>query len=274
VQRRVIINLILIGSVIALAMFLVNTSSPPANPIVPLTTIAPQSIESIDIRRDNKPELRFRKSNSIWLMTAPLEVRANDDRINAMLQLLQTPSFNRLQSMDHDLSRFDLAPPAVVLREDAHEFQFGGTNPLEGRRYVMIGATIHLIPDGLFPQLQQDPAFFISPRLIPEDTLLQEISLPDYNLNYVNHAWQSPATPDLESAVLERLAANWLAATAVAIGSLEPAPSLGKVRITTRNGESIRFEILQREPLLKLARTDLNISYTMPAGSAEALLKP
>jgi len=272
VQRRVIINLVLIGTVIAVSMFLVNTGPPPSNPAVPLTAIAPQNIKSIKIRRAGKPELRFRKRNSIWLMTAPLEARANDNRINAMLQLLQAPSFSRLDAAGRNLARFDLAPPAVILEEDAHEFQFGGTNPLEGRRYVMIGATIHLIPDGLLPQLQQGPAFFISPRLIPEDTLLQEISLPGCRLNYVNHAWQSPDAPDLENAVLERLAANWLAATAVAIGSLEPAPSLGEIRITARNGESIRFEILQREPLLQLARTDLNLSYTMPAGAAEALL--
>lgn len=255
-------------------MFLLNTTHPPANPIVPLTSIAPQSIESIDIRRVGKPELSFRKRNSIWLMTAPLEVRANDNRINAMLQLLQAPSFTRLAVTGQDLARFDLAPPAIVLREDTHEFQFGGTNPLEGRRYVMIGATIHLTPDGLFSQLQQGPAFFISPRLIPEDTLLKEISLPGYRLNYVEHAWQSPDAPDLENAALERLAANWLVATAVAIGSLEPATPLGEIMITTRNGESMRFEILQREPLLKLARTDLDITYTMPAGATEELLQP
>ena len=273
-QRKLIINLILIGAIIGLSVFLVNTRTVPVNPVVPLTSIAPQSIQTILIKRAGKPDLSFRKSNAIWLMTAPLEARANDNRINAMLQLLQTPSFTRMQAVRQDLSRLGLATPAVVLRENNHEFLFGTTSPLEGRRYVMTNGTIHLIPDGLFPQLQQGATFFVSPRLLPETTLLQDISLPGYHLSYVNHAWQSAEDPDLNSAALERLAAAWLAATAINTAVLEPAPSQGEVRITTRNGESMRFEILQREPLLKLARTDLNISYTMPAGAARALLAP
>lgn len=271
-RRRIIINLILISTVIALAVFLVSTGTEPGSPVIPLTSIATQSIQRIDIKRAGKPDLGFRNNNGVWLMTVPIEARANDNRINAMLQLLQAPSFTRLRSTDHDLSHFELAQPIVVLREDAHEFVFGGTNPLEGRRYVMIDDTIHLIQDGLLPQLLQGPAFFVSPRLIPEDTLLRTISLPGYRLSYVNNVWQSSDSPGPGVVDPERLAADWLAAAAVSIGALQPSPTQGEIKITTRNGEIMRFEILQRDPLLKLARTDLGISYTMPAGATEALL--
>jgi hypothetical protein len=273
-QRKLIINLILLGAIIALSVFLVNTRTVPVNPIVPLTSIAPQSIQTILIKRAGKPDISFRKSNTAWLMTAPLEIRANDNRINAMLQLLRTPSFTRMQAAQQDLARLGLATPAVALQENNHAFLFGTTSPLEGRRYVMINGTIHLIPDGLFPQLQQGATFFVSPRLLPEGTLLQEINLPGHHLSYVNHAWQCDEDSNLKSAALERLAAAWLTATAMSTAILQPAPSQGEIRITTRNGESMRFEILQRQPLLKLARTDLNITYTLPAGSAKSLLKP
>jgi hypothetical protein len=120
--------------------------------------------------------------------------------------------------------------------------------------------------------LLQGPAFFVSTRLIPEATLLREISLPGYRLIYIDNTWQARAAPDLDGAALERLAADWLSASAVSIGDLDAAPAMGEVRITARNGAIMRFEILQREPLLKLARTDLGITYTLPAGAAESLL--
>jgi hypothetical protein len=272
VRHRIIVNLILIGAVIVLAVFLMNTGTQPGNPVIPLTSIAPQSIQRIDIKRAGRQDLGFRKIHGVWRMTKPLEVRANDNRINAMLQLLQAPSVSRLRARDHDLSRFELAPAAVVLREDAHEFLFGGTSPLQGRRYILSDDTIHLIQDGLYPQLLQGPAFFVSTRLIPEATLLREISLPGYRLIYIDNTWQARAAPDLDGAALERLAADWLSASAVSIGDLDAAPAMGEVRITARNGAIMRFEILQREPLLKLARTDLGITYTLPAGAAESLL--
>lgn len=270
-QRRIIINLILVSAVIGLAVFLMNTRKQPANPVKPLTTIPPQIINRLDIIRSGKQEISFSKRDKVWYMTAPLKVRANDNRINAMLQLLHTPSFTRLRAAGRDLDRFDLASPKAILREDAHEFHFGGTNPLEGRRYVMYQGTIHLIPDVLFPQLQQGPAFFISPRLLPEGVRLREIRLPGQHLSFVNHDWQSDP-PVQDNAAAKRRAHAWLMASAVTIGSVQPQQSGGEIRITTENGAVIRFEILQRKPILKLARTDLGLSYTMPAGSDETLL--
>ena len=271
-RLKIIINLILIVAIAALGVFLVNNGDEPQKKIIPLTSIVPETIRHIDIERTDKGKISFRKIGDNWFMTAPLQARANDNRINAMLQLLRTPSFTRLSIEELDLSRFDLAPPAVTLRENGQEFFFGDTNPLEGRRYVMVGAVVHLIRDDLYPQLLQEPVFFISPRLLPEGVPLREIDLPGHRLNFVNNVWKDAEAEDMGKEKLESLVSAWLSATAVSLGKLEPAQSLGEVEITTRNGEIMRFEIRQLKPLLKLARTDLSISYTMPTGAAETLL--
>lgn len=270
-QRKIIINLVLILAVAALAVFLLNTGEEPEKTIVPLTSIPPDSISRIDIERTDKVSISFRKNGDVWFMTAPLQVRANENRINAMLQMLKTPSFTRLSIDELDLSRFDLAPPAVTLRENGREFFFGDTNPLEGRRYVMIGATLHLIQDGLLPQLQQGPEFFISPQLIPEGTLLQSIELPGYVFTFVNNKWIGTDDTQITEDTLERLISAWQTAQATSIEIIKPVDSLDDVIIHTRAGEAMHFEIQQREPVVKLARTDLGITYYISGAVADQL---
>ena len=270
-QRKIILNLILLLAVAALGVFLVNTGEEPEKKIIPLTSIAPETIRHIDIKRKDKGNISFRKIGDAWFMTAPLQVRANEYRINAMLQLLQTPSFIRLSTEGLDLSRFDLAPPAVSLEENGQEFFFGGTNPLEGRRYLMRGSVVHLIRDDLYPQLQQGPEFFISPQLVPEDTLLQSIELPGHTFTFLNNHWTGTDDTQITEDVLQRLVSAWQSAQATRIEQLQPTDSLGEVIIYTRTGEVMHFGIQQRKPVLKLARMDLGITYTIPAETASNL---
>lgn len=270
-HRKILINLVLILAVAALGVFLVNTGKEPEKQVIPLTSIAPETIRRIDIEKLDQGTIRFRKNGDVWFMTAPLEVRANENRINAMLQLLKTPSFTRLSIEELNLSRFDLAPPAITLRENGNQFFFGDTNPLEGRRYVMVGAVVHLIRDDLYPQLQQGPEFFISPQLIPEGTLLQSIELPGHTFNFLNNQWTSAEGTEISKASIDRLVTAWQTTRATRIEIIKPADSLGEVILHTRTGEIMRFEIQQRKPVLKLARSDLGITYYVPVDTASDL---
>ena len=268
---KTIINVFLIIAVVSLGVFLVKTRDENNDQSVTLTSIQPGTIDRIGIYNADRKEIKFEKRTDGWFMTAPLAVRANTIRIGAMLQMLQTPSFAQLPEAEHDLQRFELEAPAVSLILNDQEFYFGGTNPLEGRRYVMIGDTVHLITDGLFPQLQQRSEFFISPQLIPEGTLLQSIELPGYVFIFENNKWSGNDDTGILEEDLDTLITAWQSATATRIEILEPAGSMGEVIIHTRTGEVMRFEIQQREPVLKLTRTDLGITYDIPADTASDL---
>lgn len=271
---KTLINFLLIIAIVPLAIFLTNTGDKNKDQTVILTSIGPETIDRIRINRSDGVEITFEKRTNDWFMTAPLAVRAHKNRIGAMLQLTSMQSFTRLPAAEHDLQRFDLAAPSVSLKLNNHEFIFGGTNPLEGRRYVLTGGTIHLITDGLFPQLQQGPVFFISPQLIPEGTLLQSIKLPGYEFSFINNRWTDTGTSDITADTLDRLITAWQTAMATRIEIFAPMDTQGDVIIHTRTGEIMHFEIQQQNPILKLARADLGITYDIPAVTYEELFPP
>ncbi len=130
-------------------------------PPVKVSNITPESIDSITIIREGKEGLDFTNHQDTWQMTSPRTAAANHTRINAILFILQSRSYAQLYAKELNLSRFELRDPAITLKLNEYEFFFGGTDPLEYRRYLLFEDTVHLINDNLFHQLQQPPEFFL-----------------------------------------------------------------------------------------------------------------
>ena len=161
-NKRAKINIALLALIaIAATVLWLTRGTQSAGPQETVSGIDRQAISTISVIRKGRAELKFGKQNNIWRMLAPRTARANTTRINAMLSVLQAVSYAQLDAGAMGLGRFDLLDPAVILKLDGYEFRFGGTNPLEGRRYLLFRDTIYLIDDDLFEQLQQPAAFFI-----------------------------------------------------------------------------------------------------------------
>lgn len=156
------INLFLVLVIIAIGVFLGLTGKkPPAGPAT-VSTLHGNNISVITVKRTGRKDIIFKKQGHAWRIVSPLTAAANSTRIKAILSVLQARSYAHIPARGVNLSRFDLANPAVVLKLDDHEFRFGGSEPLNGRRYLLYRNIIHLIDDGLFQQLQQPVEFFIA----------------------------------------------------------------------------------------------------------------
>lgn len=163
-NKRTWINLFLIQAVVIILVILVLTGDEETSKEAQkISDIAAGSINSIAVINDARENINFVKQQDTWRMTAPVTATANPDRINSMLSILESRSFTRLAVDKPGLERFGLADPAVTLKLDGHEFFFGGTNPLEHRRYLLFEDNVYLIKDGLYHQLLQPPDFFIKP---------------------------------------------------------------------------------------------------------------
>ena len=143
------------------AFLLLNNTDRRENIPVAVSSIDKHGITVINISRGEREDITFNKAGDTWQMATPLHARANNTRIDAVLSVLQARSYTQLDAGMMDLDRFDLANPAVTLTFNNFEFLFGGSNPLEGRRYLLFQGTIHLIDDGLYQQLLQPAEFFI-----------------------------------------------------------------------------------------------------------------
>ena len=161
-NKRSKINVALLALIaLVAALLFLTTGKQEAEQQTSVSAIDKAGITSISITRTGRDALHFSKKGNAWQMVSPRPARANQTRINAILSVLQAHSYTQLDAGKMDLNRFDLVHPAVTLTLNDFEFRFGGSNPLEGRRYLLFQHTIHLIDDGLFEQLQQPAEFFI-----------------------------------------------------------------------------------------------------------------
>jgi hypothetical protein len=152
-SRRTLINLVLLGLITALALLFWWLQP---TPLPALTNLQPEQIEEIRISDNKGRDLRLRKTASGWrLGQAP----ANARRIHQLLGICTTPSLQRFPAPQR-LEEFGLQPAAIRLQLNRLELAFGGNDPLNGWRYVLIEDQIHLIGDGFQHHLTApEPAF-------------------------------------------------------------------------------------------------------------------
>ncbi|MGH8595441.1 MAG: DUF4340 domain-containing protein, partial [Gammaproteobacteria bacterium] len=203
-------------------------------------------------------------------------VRADEPRVQALLDFLEDESQDAFPAKDHDLKRFGLTEPALRLQFDDSLFAFGDANPLSGRRYVLHGDMIHLAADTIYPTLTGPAEDLASPRLLEEGTEPVRLSLPKYVLSRgAKGQWRlSSPDPRISSAALQKIVDEWRYARALTVRRKQERTSQGTIRIEFQAGTPVQFEILAKNPELILARSDLELEYAMSAETGQRLLEP
>ncbi|MCP3868940.1 MAG: hypothetical protein GY703_12745 [Gammaproteobacteria bacterium] len=139
-------NLILILA--TLLGLLIWLGTPPPEETPPrLTLLEPSLISRMELRTPDGRLFGFRKAQDGWWMTQPRRVIMEDKKIAGLLEIATTRSTERFPVPEEERDQFGLEPPAATLRLDEHSLFFGGTHPIDHRRYVLSGDTLHLIKD-------------------------------------------------------------------------------------------------------------------------------
>lgn len=159
IHPRLHINIVLSIAAAGLGSWLWFTQPEPASQ-ARLSTLDPQTIQHIRVQRPGKPDLIMELSGTQWRITAPLDARASQYRINSLIGLLQAPVISTLDLAPQSAGLAD-EPDVVSVTLDEQRFRFGDINPLDRSRYVEHAGTIYLIEDTLYPQLLQPADFFV-----------------------------------------------------------------------------------------------------------------
>ncbi len=254
-RLRFFINLFIFLCVISLAIFLnLGESEEIVEPEVTLTDIEPDSIHTIHIERRNLDDIIFQKQAGNWIMQSPFKLPANPARIRVMLRLLGAHSYASFSAPDNDLTPYILAVPRVsIVLNDTH-IAFGDTNPLEEKlRYVLIKDTVHIINAGLFHQLQASAIFFLSAKLLPPDTSIKSIQLPELNIKNT----KDKALSDAHKQIIN----SWKKVESVSVRKYEEIEAIDTIKIELGTSELIEFIIISNRPNLILARPEKAIQY-------------
>lgn len=230
------------------------------------------TINRIEVRRQALADFIFEKEGAAWFMRAPLALRANPARVSTLLSLPETESHAELDPANHPLERFGLGQPAIIMKLNEHEFRFGGTDAIDGRRYILFKDRIHLTDDFLYRQLTTNAAFFAELKLLPEAFTIARIRLPDNELYKADGQWQLKTPRDISPARLQRGVSAWRDAVAISAGAFQPTAAPERIRVIADNGQTLEFIIVATEPYLILGREALGIQFHMGSDEAQRLL--
>lgn len=274
---RGLLNLLLLLGVTALAA--VAIYQPGITPVpapVKLTTLAPLQITRIHIERAGKGVITLQKQGGQWRITEPQQLPADDGHVNSLLRLVQETSQARFPVKPGDLHKYKLDNPAVRLTLDNQMFAFGDIDPINGRRYVQFGATVHLITDMYFYLLDADLPSFVSTHLLPDQAKIGALTLPTVALSRdAQGHWQlRPAQPNHSADAIQTLLDAWRNTTALWVKRYAPGKAQGSITVQLQDpARELHFDIMARKPELILARPDLGLQYHLSTDIAKALLE-
>lgn len=274
-NKRNLLNLVLLLVVAGLGLLAwLEPGRRPEPQAVKITALDPANIERIRIERP-ADTVEMRRRDGRWQLTAPVAAPANDLRTDAILSIATIESLNQRPIAGLDLAGYGLAEPKARLQLDDVSIDFGAAAPLDNRRYVRVGDTLHLIPDLRYYQLIGPWSGYVSLHLLEEGSPLERIELPQLVLVNDNGSWVPEPRPAQWSAdAATALAQRWQTVQAMEVREHKGAATGEEVRLHVRGREQpLRFVIAAREPELVLVRPDLGLAYHLAASQAQALLE-
>ena len=269
-KSRLALNLGLLALIAILAAVAVLK---PGKKEEPQPTLVVGTLDALNnVTLQNKEKLTFEKRDGLWWLTAPFAAPVNQVRMRQLLEVGQAASSAHYPIKPEELAQFGLDQPQATLALGDSILQFGTTDPINMRRYVRMGDTLHLVDDNFFHHLTASATDYVDKKLIPEGAKIRQIELPGLKaMKGADGHWTAEPAGDGKTDWAE-LASTWATARAIEVKRLEKDSQGDTIRITLNEGSPIEYIILRKQPALTLARRDLGLQYEITAETSRDLL--
>ena len=274
-RRPVLVN----GSLLALIVILggltwLSTQEQEADHRILLTQLNPDQVNRITLDNQTGQAIRLEHTDGGWQMLHPYEAKADDNRIQRLLEIVRSSSFSRFLA-PADVAEYGLAPPAAILTLNQIHVEVGATHPMNQHRYLRLKDQIHLIKDRFIHHLQARAEDFISPALLPAGSRIRAIHTPEWKLSFSSSGKGSldPPNTDVSGDDLNKKRDQWLWARASRVVPAPEGIGSGRIEIKLEHEQQpISFELGRSEQYTLLIRRDLGLAYAIPQKSK--LLQP
>jgi len=271
-QKRLLINLLLLLAVLVLGAIVIFEPGKEEQPeSVRLTELDDTTIDRFVLKNDSG-EIAFEKREDHWWLTAPFSAPANDIRVGQLLAISHAASASHYPLNSEDLPRFELDKPKASMTLGQVKMVFGGVDPIDLRRYVWVGKTLHLVDDDFSHHISAPATEYVDKKLLPEGSKPNALTLPGLKLAQDKDGhWQvDPVNPAASGAA--DLVANWQTARAIDVMQLTQPLQGDIIHIDFTDHAPVEFVIIKRAPDLILARADWGLQYQVTAETAAQLL--
>ena len=271
-NRRWIVNLLMLGAVLALALvayFEPGRETPKAPG--KLTDLKPADIQRVHIERKDKPDLVLYREGDRWLIEHAPPLPAERFQVDSLLGLADAEVTRSYAADKLDAAAVGLDPPGAKVRFDDTLLMIGGRDALDGLRYIQVGERIHLVPD-IHQYLVEAPfTRYLRRRLFASGETLRALRLPDLTLEQRDGHWTLKENPEVSADRLQQFVDRWREASALDVKPLDDKAQGDRIEIETGSGR-VALVLVEREPELVLARPDWGIQYHL-GRRADSLLK-
>lgn len=279
---RTILNIVIFFAVIVLGVlaFYPGEQNEQHKPGVRLTSLNKADIQFLAIHGLSETTVQFNKQQSGWYMSKPVHAKASEHRINTLLDVVEQTSHSQYQVPKDNLAKYGLAQPKYTLEFNNHLIAIGQNEPIKQRRYVLFENTVHIIDDFFSHLFSQSPATLIDHALLPMDSVIVKIVLPQYEINKVDSQWQ--VTPSEGKAysqdVLQTLVDEWRYGRALQMSLLTTAQTSTNtakiLQVYLQNQASpVVFHVENTPQQILFIRPDLMLRYHLTPNSAQRLLR-
>ena len=227
-----------------------------------ITSLKPQDIHTAIIQAADK-HFVLRNSGNQWLFEKPVRWPANNITVERLISIVTSEADSRLPAEGIDLATFGLQFPKTILTLNDTRILFGAINNIGGRRYIMIGSTIYLLPDIHLHFITQGIAGLIDRRLLPRSISLKSLKLAELSLSKSSNGdWQSDTIGEVEVGRLNQIAKNWQTLDAGRVKIYHKSKMPGqKIVARLEDGNEIDFFLISVKPEIVIARPDLGVQY-------------
>lgn len=105
-----------------------------------------KTVQQISIYSLDRKPIQFIKKNNIWhIIIEQNEIPTNPSKMNALLSLPNAASLRSFSVSSDQLKQYKLLKPRLTVKYDDFAIAFGGNEPLQRRRYILVNRKIHLI---------------------------------------------------------------------------------------------------------------------------------
>ena len=161
-SKRTIVNLLLLAIVISLTMY-INRNPVEDNEVFEITKLTSDQVDTVVIQRADHTQIIFEKIDNNWLITNPVEGKANPEKFNLLLKFLNLKSRHQHRITDQkQLLRYELENPKVSLFLNDQQFDFGNTNDFNKLRYIFHEGIVHSVKDITHHLLIADAESFLA----------------------------------------------------------------------------------------------------------------
>jgi hypothetical protein len=240
----------------------------------PLSALKASGVTSITIERAGAPGLALEKKGGHWRITAPLAARANEHRVQQLLELVEARSANRFAAVD--LKRFELERPAVRVTMGGQAFDIGMVNALTREQYVLTENAVYTVHPRYGAALPADPYDLASRQLLGPGELPQRIELKEFAVEQRDGKWSLTPAPagELSQDDLARWVDGWRSASALRVEPFVGGKPRHDVRVRLKNGGEFILGMLSSGANLVLTRPDEKLQYHFRIETAKRLLAP